>query len=159
MDDILKRPLFRNKARHYEQIRTGNVGKHVVGILARIPQMYQAGRAGYQAYKAAQAARPAMGLGQQAMTRGGELLNVLDKPIVNIGLGGTGVVAGYQDIAQGIENRDPGQVALGVGEAIGGARFGIRGLTQAGYPRAAGVSQYLQGTKAGQYTDPASLKG
>ena len=159
MDDILKRPLFRNKARHYEQIKTGNVGKHFAGILAQIPRMYQAGRAGYQAYRAAQAARPAMGLGQQAMTRGGELLNVLDKPLVNVGLGGTGVAAGYQDIAQGIESRDPGQVALGVGEAIGGARFGIRGLTQAGYPRAAGVSQYLQGTKAGQYTDPASLKG
>jgi hypothetical protein len=159
MDDILKRPLFRNKARHYEQVKTGDIGKHAVGILAQIPRLYQAGRAGYQAYRSAQAARPAMGIGQQTMTRGGELLNVLDKPIVNVGLGGTGVVAGYQDIAQGIENRDSGQVALGIGETIGGARFGIRGLTQAGYPRAAGVSQYLQGTKAGQYTDPASLKG
>lgn len=159
MDDILKRPLFRNKARHYEQIKTDNVGKHYLGIFAQIPRMYQAGRAGYQAFRTAQAARPAMGMGQQVMTRAGEALNVLDKPLVNIGLGGTGVVAGYEDIAQGIQNKDPGQVALGVGETIGGARFGIRGLTQAGYPRATQVSNYLAGTKAGQYTDPATLKG
>ena len=37
MDEILKRPLFRNKARHYEQVKTGNIGKHVYGILAQIP--------------------------------------------------------------------------------------------------------------------------
>jgi hypothetical protein len=159
MDETLNRPLFKNKARHYEQIKTNNVGKHYTGVFAQIPRLYQAGKAGVQAFRAAQAARPAVGKFKQAGERLGEIVAPLDKPIVNVGIGGLGVTEGYQSISQGIEDRDVGQVISGIGQGVGGARFGIRGLTQAGYPRAVSLSETLQKSKLGQYTDPVTLKG
>jgi hypothetical protein len=35
-DPILKRKLFSNKARHFEQIKTGNVPGHVIGGLGTV---------------------------------------------------------------------------------------------------------------------------
>lgn len=66
MDETLKRPLFKNKAKHYEQIKTNNVKKYNIGgvilqtgALASkyAPRVYQAGKAGIQAFKEARAAR------------------------------------------------------------------------------------------------------
>lgn len=163
MDETLNRPLFKNRARHYEQIKTNNVGKHYQGIFNQIfnqiPRIYKAGQVGVKAFRDAQAARPAVGKFKQAGERLGEIVAPLDKPIVNVGIGGLGVTEGYESISQGIEDRDVGQVISGIGQGVGGARFGIRGLTQAGYPRAVSLSETLQKSKLGQYTDPVTLKG
>jgi|MDSZ01.1.fsa_nt_gb hypothetical protein len=75
-DPILKRKLFSNKARHFEQIKTGNVPGHVIGglgtVLNILGRVGPAARKGYQAFKAARATPK----GQMGFMTGGNQPNL-----------------------------------------------------------------------------------
>lgn len=133
MDDILNRTLFRNKARHYEQIRTGNVGKHVSGIfniITKIPQMYQASKAGLQAFNAAQATRGPTNLYRYVGKPLEELAAKYPKTVGSLetALGGQQLYEGTKDVYEGVTTGNPSKTAEGGANLLFGKAFTKGGI-------------------------------
>jgi hypothetical protein len=122
MDDILNRALFRNRARHYEQLKTNNIGKHVIGALAQIPRVYQATKSGLAAFRAAQAAR-----GQMPIVK-----YIAENPkkigALETALGGQQLYEGSKDVYEGITKDNPSKVAEGGANLLFGKSFAKSGI-------------------------------
>ena len=117
MDETLNRPLFKKKAKHYEQIKINNVKKYYAGGIIRAgaltaqyaPRIYQAGKAGIQAFKEARAARNLPpSLYEKFATKypkltGGTLTT----------LGAAQVGGGGYDIYEGVREGDASKIAEG----------------------------------------------
>ena len=118
MDETLNRPLFRNRARHYEQIKNADVKKYNIGgvivgtgALASkyAPRIYQASKAGIKAFKEAREARNLPpSLYEKFATKypkitGGSLTT----------LGAAQVGEGGYDVYKGIQEEDPAKIAEG----------------------------------------------
>jgi len=132
MDEILNRRLFRNKARHYEQLKTNNVGKHYLGVLAQVPRMYQAGKAGLAAFNAAQAARGPTNIYRYVGKPLEQLAAKYPKTIGSLetGLGATQLYEGTKDIYEGVTTDNPSKTAEGGANLL----FG-KSLTRGGIGR------------------------
>jgi len=130
MDDILNRPLFRNKARHYEQIKTNNVGKHYLGVFAQIPRLYQAGRAGLQAFNAAQATRGPTNLYRYVGKPLEELAAKYPKTVGSLetAFGGQQLYEGTKDVYEGVTTGNPSKTAEGGANLLFGKAFTRGGI-------------------------------
>ena len=131
MDETLNRPLFRNRARHYEQIKTGDIGKHYQGIFNTLPRIYQAGKAGVQAFRTAQAARPPSYY--QRLTSGYEKLATKYPKGIGTLLQGSGLgfgAGGVEDIIEGVKTDDPAKTARGAGDLLFGKYLAKTGGTR-----------------------------
>jgi hypothetical protein len=130
MDEVLKRPLFRNKARHYEQIKTNNVGKHYLGVFSQIPKMYQAGKAGLSAFNAAQAARGSTNLYKYVGQPIGKFIEKNPKLVggAETALGIQQLYEGGKDIYEGVSTDNPSKTAEGGANLLFGKSFTRGGI-------------------------------
>jgi hypothetical protein len=122
MDDVLKRPLFKDKAMQiYKAKHGGKVPGYFVGQLVKTGLPYLS-----------------RGFGQVFGPTGKlarfQALNPKTAAAVEIGTGAPLFAEGMEDIYSGIKSGDYAQIAQGVGETalgVGGTGLGLKALTQA----------------------------
>jgi hypothetical protein len=122
MDDVLKRPLFKNKAMQvYKAKHGGKVPGFFVGQMVKTGLPYLS-----------------RGFGQVFGPTGKlarfQALNPKTAAAIEIGTGAPLFAEGMQDIYGGIKSGDYAQIAQGVGETalgVGGTGLGLKALTQA----------------------------
>jgi hypothetical protein len=122
MDDVLKRPLFKNKAMQvYKAKHGGKVPGFFVGQMVKTGLPYLS-----------------RGFGQVFGPTGKlarfQALNPKTAAAIEIGTGAPLFAEGMEDIYGGIKSGDYAQIAQGVGETalgVGGTGLGLKALTQA----------------------------
>ena len=175
-DPVLNRRMFRNKARHLEQMRTGNIPRAWQGFAMNWgPKIYQYGsrvvpaaKKGWQSFRQARAVpnaqrtQPATGglrtLWPFGKGAGGPraMSEVIRKShpgkigTAQAVLGGDLMYQGGKTVYQGVKDKEPGQIAMGLGEVA----FGLPLLGRGSHY----VSKALKSKKGTEWASKVSGK-